>query len=369
MRVALVHDYLVDSGGAERVVETLHELYPAAPLYTSIFAPATTFASFRALDVRTSFLQKLGLTKRTYKFFLPFYPLAFEQFDFSEFDVVISSASAFAKGVITGPDTLHLCYCHTPPRFAWRFHEYVAQERLGRWQRGLIGLIVHPLRGWDFAAAQRVDAFIANSQITARRIWKNYRRDARVIHPPVNVDWFAPNDARDDYYLIVSRLAPYKRIDLAVQACNRLRVQLKIVGAGADEARLRNIAEANVEFLGHLPRAQLAQMYARCRAVIFPGVEDFGIVPLEANAAGRPVIAYAAGGARETVIENVTGTFFREQTVEALIETINQTDPTRFDPGAMREHALQFSPAYFKERIANFVASQWNEFRKSNSGN
>ncbi|MBI5652232.1 MAG: glycosyltransferase [Chloroflexi bacterium] len=364
MRVALVHDYLVDAGGAERVVETLHELYPAAPVYTSVFAPTTTFASFRAMDVRTSFLQHFGLTKRNYKFALPLYPIAFESFDLSAYDVVISSASGFAKGVITPAETLHVCYCYTPPRFAWNFHEYIAREQLGAAQKFLIGWLVHYLRGWDLDTAQRVDEFIGVSHQVARRIQKIYRRAATVIHPPVNVDWFAPSDARENYYLIVSRLAPYKRIDLAVQAFNRLRLPLKIIGAGADEMRLRKMAESNVEFLGHLPREQLAQMYAHSRAVIFPGVEDFGIVPLEANAAGRPVIAYAAGGALETVIENVTGAFFREPTVEALIETINQTDPTRFDPRAMRDHALQFSPAHFKERIADFVTSRWNEFRK-----
>jgi len=358
-RVAIVHDYLVDSGGAERVVIALHEQYPDAPIYTSVMDAQTTFADLRAMNVRTSFLQHLPVRKSNYKFLLPFFPLAFESFDFSEYDVVISSASAFAKGVLTSSDTLHVCYCHTPPRFAWRFYEYVAQEQMGRVKQPVVQLIVHYLRGWDYAAAQRVDEFIANSQATARRIRKNYRRESVVIHPPVAVEAFAPRDDIGDYYLIVSRLAPYKRIDLAVQAFDELRRPLKIVGAGSDAARLQKMASANVEFLGHVPQNRLADLYARCRAAVFPGVEDFGIVPLEANAAGRPVIAYAAAGALETVIDGVTGAFFREQTAAALAQAVRATDATQFDARALRQHAEQFSQARFKERIANFVEGKW----------
>ncbi len=363
MKVAIAHDYLVDSGGAERVVIALHEQYPDAPIFTSVFDPQTTFAIFRGLDVRTSFLQRLPVRKSNYKLLLPSFPLAFESFDLAEYDVVISSASAFAKGVVTLPDALHVCYCHTPPRFAWRFHEYVAQEGMGRVKRAVIQLIVHYLRLWDYAAAQRVDFFVANSRATARRIQKNYRRDSVVIYPPVDAESFVPTHDLGDYYLIVSRLAPYKRIDLAVEAFNELRLPLKIVGAGVDETRLRKIAQSNVEFLGHVPHDQLAQLYARCRAVIFPGAEDFGIVPLEASAAGRPVIAYAAAGALETVIEGVTGTFFRAQTAEALAQVVAATDVTRFDARVLVEHAGRFSKTHFKEQMARFVEEKWNEQR------
>lgn len=359
MRIALVHDYLVDSGGAERVVIALHEVYPAAPIYTSVMDARTTFADFRAMDVRTSFLQRLPVRKSNYKYLLPFFPLAFESFDFSDYDVVLSSASAFAKGVVTAPETLHVCYCHTPSRFAWRYHEYIAQEQLGRVTRLVIALIVHRLREWDYAAAQRVDFFIANSRVTAQRIRKNYRRDAVVIPPPVAVENFAPRDDIGDYYLVVSRLAPYKRIDLAVQAFNELGLPLKIVGAGVDAARLKKMAAENIEFLGHVPQARLADLYARCRAVIFPGVEDFGIVPLEANAAGRPVIAFAAGGALETIVEGVTGVFFREQTAAALAAVVAATDGSNFDARVLRAHAEQFSQTRFKERIANFIEEKW----------
>ena len=358
-RVAIVHDYLVDSGGAERVVIALHEQYPDAPIFTSVMDAQTTFADFRAMDVRTSFLQRLPVRKSNYKLLLPFFPLAFESFDFSEYDIVISSASAFAKGVVTPSEALHICYCYTPPRFAWRFHEYVAQEQIGRIRRAFIQFILPSLREWDFVAAQRVDFFVSVSQATARRIRKNYRRDSVVIHPPVAVESFAPSDEIGDYYLIVSRLAPYKRIDIAVQAFNELRLPLKIVGAGIDAARLQKMASPNVEFLGHVPQNRLADLYSRCRAVIFPGVEDFGIVPLEANAAGRPVIAYAAAGALETIVDGVTGTFFHEQTPTALAQAVCATDVTRFDTRALWQHAEQFSQTRFKERIANFVEEKW----------
>ncbi len=360
-RVAIAHDYLVDSGGAERVVLALHEQFPAAPIFTSVHDRRTTFPAINALDIRTSFLQRLPVRKSNYKLLLPLYPIAFESFDFSEYDIVISSSSSFAKGVITSPDTLHVCYCYTPPRFAWRYHEYVAQERLGRMQRLFISLVVHYLRGWDSAAAQRVDHFVAISGITARRIWKNYRRESTIIAPPVHVERFQPSSDIGDYYLIVSRLAPYKRIDLAVQAFNQLHLPLKIVGAGEDEPRLKSMANANVEFLGHMPEDRLAEIYAHSRAVIFPGAEDFGIVPLEANAAGRPVIAYAAGGALETVKQGVTGAFFRTPTAESLAQVVAETDVMAFDAQVVRSHALQYSKECFKERIAGFVECKWNE--------
>ncbi|MEW5717617.1 MAG: glycosyltransferase, partial [Chloroflexota bacterium] len=253
----------------------------------------------------------------------------------------------------------HVCYCYTPPRFAWRFEEYVAQEQLGQLKRAIIRLVAHYLRGWDFAAAQRVDEFVAVSQATARRIHKNYRRASVVINPPVAVEAFTPREDIRDYYLIVSRLAPYKRIDLAVQAFDDLRLPLKIVGAGIDAARLQKMASPNVEFLGHVSQKRLAELYARCRAVIFPGIEDFGIVPLEANAAGRPVIAFAAAGALETIVDGVTGAFFREQTAAALAQAVRATDVTRFDARMLRQHAEQFSQARFKERIARFVEEKW----------
>lgn len=361
--VAIVHDYLVDAGGAERVVEAFHEQYTDAPIYTSVFDPRTTFPSFRSIDVRTSFLQRLHVRKSNYKFFLPVFPLAFESLNLDNYDIILSSASAFAKGVVKPPKAVHICYCHTPARFAWRFHEYMERDQLGKPFRFPLSLLMHYLRRWDFAAAQRVDFFISNSCATSRRIQENYRRDSIVISPPVDVERFSVSAETGDYYLVVSRLAPYKRIDIAIQAFNQLGLPLKIVGAGTDESRLRKMAGSKIEFLGHIPSEDLALLYARCRAVIFPGIEDFGIVPLEANASGRPVIAFAEGGALETIIPETTGIFFHEPTSDALARAIEQTDVTEFDPTAMRHHAEQFGRARFKERIAKFVQDKWNEWR------
>ncbi|MBI3914783.1 MAG: glycosyltransferase [Chloroflexi bacterium] len=361
MRVAIVHDYLVDSGGGERVVLALHELFPDAPIFTSVFDPRTTFSDFRALDVRPSFLQRLPVRKSNYKFLLPFYPRAFERFDFSGFDVILSSASAFAKGVIVPRGAPHICYCHTPTRFIWRFDEYIAQQETNALTRLFLRAVVRAQKKWDHAAAQRVDHFISNSQATARRIKEDYQCDSTIIPPPVDVAHFSPSPEIGDYYLVVSRLAPYKRIDIAVHAFNQLKLPLKIVGAGVDEARLRGIAQANIEFLGHVSQAELAWLYARARALIFPGEEDFGITPLEANASGRPVIAYAASGALDTVIENVTGNFFREQTPAALAEIVATADISQFDSSILRAHAEKFSQPHFKERIREFVNAKWRD--------
>lgn len=310
MRVAIVHDYLAQAGGAERVVEAMHRIWPEAPIYTSVYDPEATLSSFRGMDVRTSFLQRWARHSRIHKLALPFYPAAFESFDLSGYDLVVSSTSGFAKGVITGPETCHICYCHTPARFAWRYHEYVAQGGYGRATRRVLPLLVHCLRAWDYASAQRVDYFVTNSYNTARRVHKFYGRAAGVVHAPVEAGRFRVEDTPPrGYFLTVSRLVGYKRVDLAVEACSRLRLPLKVVGVGPDAARLRALAGPSVEFLGRLEDAQVAKLLAHCRALLFPGEEDFGITPLEAMASGRPVIAYRAGGALETVVEGKTGVF------------------------------------------------------------
>jgi glycosyltransferase involved in cell wall biosynthesis len=359
-QVAIVHDYLVDTGGAERVVIALHELYPDAPIFTSVLDPKSTFADFKTMRVQTSFLQRFPINKSNYKLLLPLFPIAFERFDLSEYDIIISSASAFAKGVKARTDSLHVCYCHTPPRFAWRLQEYLEMESMRRIKQFLLLPIIHYLRSWDFAAAQRVHHFIANSQLTARRIAENYRRQSTVIVPPVQIQSFAPSPNIGDYYLITSRLVPYKRIDVAIQAFNKLGLPLKIAGIGVDEMRLRKMAGNNIEFLGHVTLSHLAELYAHARAIIFPGIEDFGIVPLEANASGRPVIAFAAGGALETVIDGVTGKFFNEQLPDALAEVVATTDVMLFDPMALRGHAEKFSKMHFKHRISEFIDEIWH---------
>jgi len=358
LKVALVHDYLNQYGGAERVLEELHELFPSAPVFTSMYWPEKMSATIRGLDVRTSFMQRLPLVTRNHQPFLLLYPLAFESFDLNEFDVVISNSSAFCKGVITAPGTLHICYCLTPMRWVWNYHAYVERERLGTLARLVLPAAISQLRSWDVATAQNVDRFLAISRTVAARINKYYRRDSAVIYPPVNCDAFAQSTTRvDDYYLIVSRLIPYKRIDLAVDAFTRLGLPLKIVGSGGrDLPALRARAGRNVEFVGRVSDAELKQLYARCRGLVFPGEEDFGIAPLEANASGRPVIAYAGGGALDTVVDGETGVLFPQQQVDSLIEAIRRAENIGWDADQLRRHARKFDREVFREQMRQFVA-------------
>lgn len=350
MRVALIHDYLNQYGGAERVLEALHDLFPTAPIYTSIYDPDAMPFACRTWDIRPSWMQRLPAWRRLFRAYVLLYPLAFESFDLSAYDLVISSSSAFAKGVIPRPDAVHICYCHTPMRFAWRTSDYLAREEFGAMRRAALAPMLALLRMWDVASAQRVDAFIANSRVVAQRIWRYYRREAVVIPPPVDLPPFreTPPGA---YFLAGGRLIPYKRLDLPVQACTRLRLPLKIFGDGRDRARLQAMAGSTIEFLGRVSEAERRALFAGCRAFIFPGEEDFGIAPLEAMAAGRPVIAYGAGGALETVVEGVTGRFFHQQTVEALMAAIAATLTERYDAYTIRCHAERFGRETFLERM------------------
>lgn len=356
-RVALVHDYLNQYGGAERVLEELHELFPDAPVYTSMFWPEKMSPTIRRMDVRTSFMQRLPLVTRQHQPFLMLYPLAFESFDLSGYDVVISNSSAFCKGVLTSPETLHICYCLTPMRWVWSYRAYVERERLGMAARFVLPAAISGLRAWDIATAQNVDRFLAISNSVARRIGKYYRRDASVIYPPVNTGAFAPQPGReDDYYLVVSRLIPYKRIDLAVDAFTQLGLRLKIVSSGGrDESALRARAGRNVEFLGRASDAELPSLYARCRAFLFPGEEDFGIAPLEANASGRPVIAFAAGGALDTVVDGESGVLFDRQDVASLMDAVRRVERLAWDPARIRAHAERFDTHVFRRELRAFV--------------
>ncbi|WP_052888190.1 glycosyltransferase [Thermogemmatispora carboxidivorans] len=364
MRVALVHDYLNQMGGAERVVLALHELFPDAPLYTSIFDPKRVDPAFRRMDIRTSFMQQFPLVTSHHQPYLPFYSYAMESLDLRGYDLVLSSSSAFAKGVITRPETLHICYCHTPMRWCWNYEEYVEREQLGRLARSLLPFLVSRLRLWDQVTAARVDHFIANSPVVAERIRKYYRREAVVIPPPVDASRFKfEPQARGDYFLIVSRLVPYKRIDLAIEACNALRLPLVIIGKGRDLPRLQRLAGPTIRFAGQLSDAEVLDYFAHCRALLFPGEEDFGITPLEAQASGRPVIAYGAGGALASVIEGVTGVFFREQTVESLAAVLATFDERAFDPYTIREHALEFDKPRFQRRMLQFIEAKLAERR------
>ncbi|MGO8948922.1 MAG: glycosyltransferase [Ktedonobacterales bacterium] len=358
MRTALVHDYLNQMGGAEKVLLALHELFPEAPIYTSIYAPDRVDRRFRRLDIRTSFMQRLPLVKKHHQPFLPLFPFAFEQLDLRAYDLVISDSSAFAKGVITRPEALHICYCHTPMRWAWNYYDYVEREHLGRLARALLLPTIALLRQWDYTTAARVDYFVANSPNVAARIAKYYRRDSVYIPPPVDTSQFeiAPN--HEDYFLVVSRLVPYKRVDLAILAFNQLRLPLRIIGGGRDERRLRRLAGPTIQFIGRQGDQEVRRQLARCRALIFPGEEDFGLTPLEAQASGRPVIAYGAGGALASIVPGRTGVFFRSPTSESLALAVTGFRDADFDPQAIRQHALTFDTEQFRQRLLRLIESK-----------
>jgi glycosyltransferase involved in cell wall biosynthesis len=358
LKVALVHDFLVQMGGAEKVVETLHGMFPDAPVYSSLYEPAAMPASYRQWDIRTSFLQRAPFKRKLHRLALLLYPLSFELFDLSGYDLVISSSSSFAKGVITQPNTCHICYTHTPMRFAWSMDQYVENEGISRPLRSALHPGTHYLRNWDAMSSSRVDRYIANSTAVAGRIRKFYRRDCDVIHPPVDTSRFSISSEVDDYYLVVSRFVPYKRLDLAIDAFTTLERPLKVVGDGRQMPALRARAGKTIEFLGRVDDATLAGLMARARAFIMPGEEDFGIAPVEANACGRPVIAYAAGGALDSQIDGVTGVLFKEQTVESLYNAVERLDQIDFDPGVIRASAMRFDTQLFRERIVRVVAAE-----------
>jgi glycosyltransferase involved in cell wall biosynthesis len=306
-------------------------------------------------DIRTTFLQRISPKIKIAKSLIPLYPTAFESFDLSEYDLVLSSTTSFAKGVITPPHACHVCYCNTPTRFAWMYHEYIRYERFPRLVRAVLPWMITPLRTWDYAAAHRVDYFVAGSHNSARRIAKFYRRDAEVVHSPVDCYAFEPSDTVEDFFLVMSRLQPYKRIDLAVRACTDLGVPLKVAGVGPDMDRLRSMAGPTVEFLGRVSDEERRRLMARCRAFIFPGEEDYGITPIEAMSAGRPVVAYRAGGALETLKEGITGVFFDKPDPGSLASALRSL-PDSVDSAAIREHALGFDTSVFKAKMYEALA-------------
>jgi glycosyltransferase involved in cell wall biosynthesis len=360
-KVALVHDFLLQMGGAEKVLEVLHSMFPAAPVYTSAYDPQAMPAHYRTWDIRTSFLQRMPLKSRLHRAALPLYPMAFESFDLSEYDLVLSSSSAFARGIITQPDTTHICYTHTPMRYAWSTQTYMENERVGKLSRALATPVLHYLRLWDAAAAQRPDHYVANSSVVAARIRKFYRRESVIIPPPVDTTRFTPSDATDDYYIIVSRFVPYKRLDLAVDAFTRLGRPLKIVGMGRQRAALEARAGKNIEFLGHVSDADLPGLVARARGFIMPGEEDFGIAPVEAMACGVPVIAYAAGGALDTQCDGKTGVLFCDPTVQGLCQAIHRFETLRFDPLAIRAHSRCFDQQAYVRNMTDLIARVTND--------
>jgi len=358
MRIAIVHDYLNQFGGAERVVAALHELYPDAPIYTSIYDAKRMPANFQKMDIRTSFMQKLPFIFDIFKTYFPVYPFAFERFDLSEYDVILSSSSAFAKGVKKKKGQTHICYCHTPARFLWRYEDYFKRESIPNFMKNILPLALAPIGKWDLENSKHVDFFIANSETVALRIQKTYGRESVIINPPVESGYFKPSAVDQDYFLVVSRLNTYKRIDIVVEAFNKLDLPLKIIGDGPERRDLLAKSNPNIEFLGRQPDKELARHLAECRALVFPGEEDFGIVPLEAMASGRPVIAYKAGGALETVVDGETGIFFAEQSVNSLVQEIKRFQFLTFDKQRIRIHAEKFDKENFKRKIKGFVSEK-----------
>lgn len=370
-KIAIVHDWLVVPGGAERIIKIFCELFPDADLYSLVYEPNLMKDYLNPRKVNTSFIQKLPFGKKKYQAFLPLMPLAIEQFDFSSYDLVISSSSSVAKGVITGAKTLHICYCHTPMRYAWdMYHKYIEQNRIRGIKKAAVAAFMNYIRIWDRLSADRVDYFIANSQNVAARIKKHYQKESTVIYPPVNTEFYNLGETQEDFFLVVSRLVPYKRIDLVVEAFNELRLPLVIIGDGSEYKKLKFMAKDNIKLLGRLSDEEISKYYSKCRAFIFPGEEDFGITPLEAMASGKPVVAYRGGGVMETVIEGKTGLFFDKQCKEDLIEAVKKyiKYENGFNKYDIRNHALKFSGERFKKEIMSFIEEKYNDFKIDSGG-
>lgn len=356
MKVAIIHYWLVGMRGGEKVIEALCRLYPQADIFTHVYVPEAVSETIRRHNVRTSFIQRLPRARSMYQRYLPLMPLALEQLDLRGYDLILSSESGPAKGIIAPPGSLHVCYCHSPMRYIWNmFHEY--RERSGALTRAAMPLLAHYIRNWDALSANRVDHYIANSETVAARLLRYYRRRSEVIHPPVDVDAFerVSEAERGDYYLMVGELVGYKRADLAVQAFNASGRKLVVIGGGEGLAHLRSIAGPSISILGPQPFAVLRHHYARCRALIFPGEEDFGIVPVEAMASGTPVIAFGRGGATETVVDGVTGTFFGEQSLDAINEAVDRLERLSLNPARIADHAAGFSASLFETRMRNHL--------------
>jgi glycosyltransferase involved in cell wall biosynthesis len=365
-KTAIVHEWFTGMRGGERVIEALCEVFPGATLFALLHTKGSVSPVIERMPIRTSFVQHLPGAARYYRQYLPLFPWAVARFRMEEFDCVISSNHCVAKGVRARPGALHLCYCYTPMRYVWdQFDDYFGPGRAGVFARYGMAMVRGPLQRWDVRTAAHPHHFIAISENIRERIRRIYGRSSDMIYPPVDTARFAVSTKDDGYYLVVSALVPYKRVDLAVRAATSAGERLIVVGQGPEEDRLRSIAGPGVEFTGWRSDREIQQYYAGCRALLFPGEEDFGIVPLEAIACGKPVIAYARGGALETVIDRPgvrTGILFGEQSVESLVEAFRRFREEEFDPEGMRRFALQFDREVFKERFRGYVAGRWAEF-------
>jgi len=363
MKIAFAHDWLNGMRGGERCLEALCEVYPQATIYTLLHEQGNLSPALSRMRIQTSFVQKLPLAFKKYRHYLPLFPTAIEQFDLRGYDLVVSLSHCVAKGVLTGPGTCHICYILTPMRYAWDlYQDYFGGKKIHGLRKWIVPFLINYLRTWDAASSNRVDYFIAISEHVARRVRKYYRRECEVIYPPVDTQFYTPGSGDGDYFLIVSAFAPYKRIDLAIEAFNRLKLPLKIIGKGQEEKALKRLAQGHIEFLGTLPDQEVRDYYRKCRALIFPGEEDFGLTPLEAQATGRPVIAYARGGALETVVEGVTGLFFPEPTVESLCQAVQRFEHLNFEKSKIRDQALRFSKERFKQEMKVYIEGKVKEY-------
>ena len=356
MKIAVVHDYFTQLGGAESVAAELVRMLPGATLHATVALPECLPAGLTDVPMRTSWMQKLPGMSRYYRFYFLLYPMALPSLDLSKYDLVVSSSSGYAKGVRTSKDAIHVCYCHTPMRWAWNFENYSAREEMGTAKRLLLTYLTRGLRHWDRGASRQPDHFIANSKTVAARIWNAYGRIAEVIHPPIDLERFRPSAEQEDYYVVLARMVSYKRIDIAVQACTQLGRRLLVIGDGPDRARVMANAGPTVSFLGRLPDAEVEYYAARCRALIFPGEEDFGMAPLEIAAAGRPTIAFRAGGAVETIIDGVTGVFFDRQEPADLADAILRSEKIDWSSAVLRKHAETFGIDVFQKRLREFLS-------------
>jgi len=362
LKVAIVHEWFVDYSGSERVVEQMLNLFPQADLYAQVeFLPDDLKGFIQNKKVTTSFIQKLPKAKTKYRSYLPLMPLAVEQFDLSEYDLIISSSHAVAKGVITGPDQLHICMCYSPMRYAWDLtHQYLKESGLTKGLKSwLARYILHRIRMWDYRTANGVDQFIAISDYIARRIRKVYGRESTVIYPPVDVRNFSLQIEKEDFYLAASRMVPYKKIDIIVEAFAKMPdKKLIVIGDGPELTKIRSKASDNIEFLGFQPTPVLRDYLQRAKAFVFAAEEDFGIIPIEAQACGTPVIAYARGGAQETVIDGITGLFFGRQTANSVIDAIRRFELNRwFEPKKIRANAERFSIERFGRNFKTFMSA------------
>ncbi len=366
IKVALVHDWLTGQRGGEKVLEVLAEIFPHAPIYTLFHFKGCQSETIESREIRTSFLQRLPFLKSRYRHYLPLFPLAVELFNLGGFDLIVSSSHCVAKGAIPPPDALHISYIHSPIRYAWnQYFAYFSPERLSFFSRRFIPPVMHRLRVWDESSSARVDHFIANSDNVARRIMKYYRREADVIRPPADVEFFRPDAgvAKSGEFLIVSALVPYKRIDLAIEAFNNSGEQLTIVGAGPDLGRLRKTARPNITFRGPVSAEELRILYRRARALLLPGEEDFGITAVEAQACGTPVIALGRGGALESIVPGQTGLLFPELSASSLRAALDKFEGLKFNEAAVRSHAEKFSRQSFKEKVAAYLERRWADFK------